>query len=318
MMPSNTIEKIKIAFELEKYSQTLSMCHQEIASGEDDLHEIYSYLILSFINLKEYQKAHNSIEEALKLFPSGSDFLYYKALVLYYENQTTDALELINKALSLYPNSCSYLILKGQILVELNDWKNANHSIISALQIEPNNPQALCELAIIYTYLENPIGACRIIKNVLRQNPYDTLALTLNAQICAPSLKKSGKIYRSILTNDPHHINSHEEYQSIKNFYRITSVFLGVFFLFALMIKTSLITTYDSFYAGIVLALFSPYLVRDKKLTFGVIFLTFLVLTDNVWESKDYFLYGMLSGMWLLYALSLRGLFEWMRMKIKG
>jgi len=281
---SASLQRLRAAYDLERYDEAIAMAVQIVASNKADREEGYHILIRSLILQGRLDEALEYLKSALGYFPHEPYLLYLKAQIYRRQDKPKEALKIIEEGLRREPNAYEYHHLRSKLLLDLSRPVDAKRSIDQALTLEPSNPDLLCTLSIITYTLDNTIIACEIINHVLAQHPHHTHALSLKSQICSSTLTVKNNLLRRILSADPFHEVSHQEYRSIRRYYQIAPVLMGVYLIYAIGVKTA--WWGEKGLASTMLLLLSFYLWRDWRLSipfFGVVFVLLGEVTVKDW-----------------------------------
>lgn len=185
---SESLQRLRAAYDLERYDEAIAMAVQIIASDNPDREDGYHILIRSLILQGRLDEALEYLNSASGYFPHEPYLLYLRAEILRRQDKPKEALKVIEEALSREPNAYEYHHLRSTLLLDLSRPVDAKRAIDQALLLEPYSPDILCTLAIITYTLDNTIIACEIIDHVLAHHPHHKEALSLKSQICSTTL----------------------------------------------------------------------------------------------------------------------------------
>lgn len=115
-----------------------------------------AYYLLAYIAVerKDRTSAVEAIGKALALEPEHPSILCEKALILQYDKEFGEALELYKKAMTIRPWAPAPLLARamrgaGVVLIDLKKLDEAESILLKSLELEPDNKFALNELAYI-------------------------------------------------------------------------------------------------------------------------------------------------------------------------
>lgn len=279
---SEMINKIEVLYNLKRYEEVLSSATPLIASSSEDLFEAYQYIIMALASLERYDEALGFADKALSHMPNEAIFLYFKSLVLYDMHKPKQALELIKQVLSIEPNRGTYHHLHAKILVVLSRYVEAKRAIDKALSLESTNPDFELTHAMILYYLDNTSLACELITNILSRHPNHTETLSLKSKICESNLGRKASLLKNILFHSPFSTDTKEEYESIRLYYQIAPLMMGIYLTHALGAKIELWNALP--HATGILFLLSTYIWRDWRLAMVFYIFVFILMGDVTWS----------------------------------
>ena len=124
---------------------------------------------------KDYKKALEVINKALKRFPESTDLLYQKGMILYKMKEIDKSIKIMEEVLKLDPDNADALNFIGYTLAEMGkDLKRALNLINKALKKEPDNGYYLDSLAWVYFKMGDIEKAWELIKkaiNAVKDDP---------------------------------------------------------------------------------------------------------------------------------------------------
>lgn len=307
---SEAIQKLDVLYSLERYEELLHVSIPLCATQGDEQGEAYRYTLMAMIGLEHFDEALQWVHQALAHFPQEPYFFYLKAFILFSLNRFHEALLEIQTLLATEPNNASFHHLHAQILSSLSLHVKAKRAIDKALLIQSHNADYLCTLALITYHLGNTPIACEIIASVLAQEPNHPYALYLHSTIGTSSLHAQGLILKNMLFQNPFDKESKEGYESIRRYYAIAPVLMGVFVLYALGARWEMWEKGEEI--GAALLVFSAYAWRDWKLSLPFFALMFTLLGDislSEWYIVPiiavlYYFMGRISGQVLMVLLT--------------
>lgn len=215
------VEKIKVLSELDKYDEVIKECIDNIYKKDSDKETLYAYLVLSFLNKKDYKKADEFCKEALGEFPNSSVFYYYhsKTLLYGFENKE-EAKEQIIKALNLSPQTAIYHGQLCRVLAEQNRFVEAKETINRALELDSSDLDLHIANAFCIYYLDGESVAKKIIDEVLAKDPHNELALDIKQSLFTSKLKQKKYILKDLLLKNPFKESYQKDLKFIQFYYR--------------------------------------------------------------------------------------------------
>ncbi len=215
------IEKLKVLFDLDKYDEVIKECMDNIYKKDRDKESIYAYLILSFLNKKDYKKADEFCKDALGEFPSSSVFYYYHSkTILYGFKSKEEAKEQILKALSLSPQTAIYHGQLCRVLAEQNRFVEAKEAINRALELDSTDLDLHIANAFCIYYLDGESVAKKIIDEVLAKDPHHEMALDIKQSLFTSKLKQKKSILKELLLKNPFKKSYQKDLKFIQFYYR--------------------------------------------------------------------------------------------------
>lgn len=259
---SASLERLRVAYDLEQYDKAIGMAHELIASTSQE--EAYHILIRSLIVKERLDEALKNLHYALGNFANNAYLLYLQAEIYTRKEMHKEALNSIGEVLLIEPNAFEYHHLHAKILLDLSRGVEAKRAIDKALAMEPLNPDLHCTLAIITYALDNAIIACEIVEFVLADHPHHIGALGLKSQICASSLSAKEGIIGQMLFQNPFNDYASKRHKAIRLYYRIAPIMMAVY-----LFCTALFGFLDEWKTieGLVLLILSLYVWQDWRLS---------------------------------------------------
>ncbi len=115
-----------------------------------------AYYLLAYIAIerKDREGAVSAIEKALALEPDHPSIMCERALIMQYEQEFEQAIELYRKAMKIRPWALASQVARamrgaGVALIDLKKLGEAESILLKSLEIDPGNKSALNELAYI-------------------------------------------------------------------------------------------------------------------------------------------------------------------------
>jgi hypothetical protein len=277
---SESLQRLRAAYDLERYDEAMAMAVQIIASDNPDREEGYHILMRSLILQERLDEASGYLNSALGYFPHEPYLFYLRAEILKRQDKPKEALKVIEEALSREPNAYEYHHLRSKLLLDLSRPVDAKRAIDHSLALEPSSPDLLCTLAIITYTLDNTIIACEIVNHVLAHHPHHNEALSLKSQICSATMSIKNTLLKRILSQDPFDSHANKEHRNIRRYYRIAPPLMGLYLLYAFIISLGGWEEGKSV-QGSLLLLLSLYVWQDWRLSFPF-FAVVVVLGGNI------------------------------------
>ncbi|MGQ9534482.1 MAG: tetratricopeptide repeat protein [bacterium] len=153
----------KIVEEVEEFFPTL-----EVPTPQDYIQEAES-----FLKQKEYDKALNMIDEALKLVPEMSEAVILKSKILFQSGNIDDALNQLDNYSKRHPDDLNVLLTLARMLKSLGKLAQAKEQYKNLLNIQNDNIEWLRELANINLALNEIDDALAIYKQLYENNKND-------------------------------------------------------------------------------------------------------------------------------------------------
>jgi tetratricopeptide (TPR) repeat protein len=128
---------------------------QAVARFAENSHEYPFYLGRVEAELKQYKKAEEQYETAIKRKPTYFEpYLHLSRLYLQLK-QPDEALKVLDRAAAKLPNSTRVVNAQGEVYYHVRQLKKAQLKFEEALQLEPNNNAAMFNLANTFHELGN-------------------------------------------------------------------------------------------------------------------------------------------------------------------
>ena len=237
---SQTIEKrLEVLFELGKYKELLSLTYENLESSEVDQELLYQYIILSHLNMQEYEKSLKMCNEALGIYPSEAVFLYLKSKAYGYMDAYKKALEESQKALEIEPNEPRYLAQHAKILFIQDKTAQAKELIEKALEIDATNSEYhLLHARILYYIGDDKKIARGIVEEILAKEPHNEEALEIKQKYFTSKLKEKKSILKNLLFINPFSEESQKDIKFIEFYYRYIPLLMGVVILISYLLQS--------------------------------------------------------------------------------
>ncbi len=223
---ADLIKKIEILFDLDRYEDVLKLGYKHLYNSDQNRELIYSYLILSHINLNQFEKALQISDEAVFEYPANSSFIYYRSKALYYLSSYKKALKDIKKVLELEPNNPRYLEFYARVLITQDRFKEAKDVILRALESDAQSSDIKITLVTVLILSDNKKEAQRVLNEVLKEDPNNKEALDIKQRYFTSELKSKGEILKNMLFLDPFDKRVQNEMKFVKYFYIFVPVLM--------------------------------------------------------------------------------------------
>ncbi len=148
--------------------------------GREGRPDEYFLLAESYLNLRIYDKALQSIEEFLKREPESSEALLEKANLLYLMKEFIKARDYVQEIVSQFSKNSSLWNLLGNSEYALGNWDKAYQAYQKAADLDPEIPLFRINLARVYERLDQQESAfltyLTASRLLFRQEAYEDLA----------------------------------------------------------------------------------------------------------------------------------------------
>lgn len=142
----------------------------------------YITLVDVYYSLNNTRLAKEMLEHIEKRFPDNTEGLLKLAELYYLVRQYQKAIDYTNKALKIDPNLARAYFLKGSIYRETGDTTSALSSLETATEQDNKYEDAFFDIGVIYAAQKNPV-ALEYYENVIRINPYNDNVLYARAKL---------------------------------------------------------------------------------------------------------------------------------------
>ncbi|MCM8758842.1 MAG: hypothetical protein NC906_03600 [Candidatus Omnitrophica bacterium] len=106
----------------------------------------YQKLIEVLINSGDYEKAEELAKNALPLYPSCTNLMFYLAMTNFYKGNLTDSLKYTEDVLSINEYFPEVYLLRGLIFEKMNNLEQAKKEFIKEINNNPSNRLAWAKL----------------------------------------------------------------------------------------------------------------------------------------------------------------------------
>lgn len=243
-------QKVETLFELAKYKDIITLCVEKLYHQEEDQEFLYSYLILSLINTKEYKKAFEYTQEALIKYPSSSVYMYFCSIVELFLKEYLKAINHIKKALELEPNNASYYSHFGQIFIEVKEYEDALKILNKALTITPSDLEIQAQKALVLYMLNYERESKALIQNILQEDPHHEYALHLEQSLFTKKLKQRHSILKNLLSRNPFNKHFQNDIKFINFYYKfipMSMIVIAILFYFSYLENISFLRHFAIF-----------------------------------------------------------------------
>lgn len=156
--------------------------------------EYYMALIDAYYAQNNTRLAKESLEIVEKKFPDNPDALLKLSELYFLVRQYQKAIDYVNKALKINDRSAKAYYLKGSIYRESGDTTRAVSSLETAIEQDGKFENAFIDLGVMYAARKNPI-ALEYYNNALKINPANENTIYARAKL----LQDIGKIDEAII-----------------------------------------------------------------------------------------------------------------------
>jgi tetratricopeptide (TPR) repeat protein len=132
----------------------------------------YITLVDVYFSQNNTRLAKELLERAERKFPDNVEALLKLSELFYLVRQYQKAIDYVNKALKIDPNLAKGYYLKGSIYRESGDTATAISSLETATEQDNKFEDAFYDLGILFAARKNPV-ALDYYENVIRINPYN-------------------------------------------------------------------------------------------------------------------------------------------------
>ncbi|MBD3808116.1 MAG: hypothetical protein IE880_05295 [Epsilonproteobacteria bacterium] len=114
----NLAKKLEVLFALEKYEDVLKLAFENLYKSEMDKLLLYNYIIISHINLGNYDKALELCNEAIGTYPDEAFLFQLRAKIHLHHKKIKPAHTDIDNSLALNPNDAKSHFIKARVYLE--------------------------------------------------------------------------------------------------------------------------------------------------------------------------------------------------------
>ena len=233
----NTEKKLNVLFELEKYKEVLELGYETLYTSEVEKELLYQYIILSHMNLEEYQKALTMCDEALGEYPNIGTFFYLRSKTLYIISSYKKAFSDIQEALAIEPNEPRYLAHYAKLYLTQDNYIRAKETIEKALEIDSTQAEYHLTLAMVLYMLDGQKVAREILDDVLAKEPHNIEALTLKQKLFTSKLKEKKSLLQNLLFLDPFDKENQKEIKFIQHYYKFMLPLMSLVILLSYLLQ---------------------------------------------------------------------------------
>lgn len=220
------LNKAQIAISLGKYQLAIKLSQDVLSIAPNNALAYYN-LAVSYLFLKNYDKAEEFIKLALYFEPNLENSLVLYCVILFKKEQYQAASEKADEALKINPDNETAIYFKACIFNKLKKYKEAEWYIKKALEHSPNSNSYHSKLAEIYSDTNRKNLAEQEYLAALKLEPNDSISLNnYGMHILAKNWrdKKGLELLRASLRNKPDDktvIENYEAYYTYQNFFFI-------------------------------------------------------------------------------------------------
>ena len=154
------------SLEKEKKWQSVISLLESKTFVEKKMYRSYASLANSYLHVKEYDKALNSINRSIELSSQNRSTYYLKAKILYDMGRYADAEKEIDTAVVLDMRNFDNYMLYARILSKRGDFKGAVEKIEAAEKIDPTDQDLLLMKGVVYKNLDDYRNAIKYFNKV--------------------------------------------------------------------------------------------------------------------------------------------------------
>lgn len=134
--------------------------HLSAYSIRRDDEQVWNYLGMCHLKLKNYQIARNAFEKAFESNGKNQGALYNAGLASYLNEEYEMAIDFFNRSIELLPGDLNSWMGLGLAQTALHRFSDANKSFRQALAIDENNGTALYNIGVNYYGMNEKDEAC--------------------------------------------------------------------------------------------------------------------------------------------------------------
>ncbi len=154
-----------------------------------------------YVSQKKYDKALETIDRSLKLYPNDENLLLKKSSILFDAGNVEDAIVVSKKLVQKKPNNSKYLgiyidqsMAAGSGFMKTEDFDEAREQLLNVIAKQPNNVEALNYLINLESGSKNYNQALRYLNTALNNNP-DNKELLLKKSAVLEDMKNFKEAY---------------------------------------------------------------------------------------------------------------------------
>jgi len=230
---SDIVKRLEVLLELEKYQEILTLSYDNLYRKEVEQSSIYEYIIIAHLNLGNYKKAIEVIDDVLGKYPQKSQYLYYRSLAYNSILDNKKAISDIQNALTHDPNNADYLYLFAILLFMQNRFIESKKQIENALSIDARKSEYHLLLAKILYELDAKKIASNIVDEILSKEPHNIEALEFKQEFFSKNLIEKKDILKQQLLLKPLDKKSQREIKFIEFYYKYLPWIMGLFIAFS-------------------------------------------------------------------------------------
>lgn len=155
-----------------------------------------------YVAQKNYDKALETIDRSLKLYPNDENLLLKKSSILFDAGNVEDAIVVSKKLVQKKPNNSKYLgiyidqsMAAGSRFMKTEDFDEAREQLLNVIAKQPNNVEALNYLINLESGSKNYNQALAYLNTALKSNP-DNKELLLKKSAVLEDMKNFKEAYQ--------------------------------------------------------------------------------------------------------------------------
>jgi len=285
----STEKKLNVLFELGKYKEVLELSYETLYASDSDKELLYQYIILSHMNLEEFQKALTMCDEALGEYPNIGTFFYLRSKTLYFISSYKKAFSDIQEALAIEPNEARYLAHYAKLYLVQDNYIKAKEMIEKALEIDSTQAEYHLTLAMTLYMLDGQKVAREIVDDVLAKEPHNIEALTLKQKLFTSKLKEKKSLLQNLLFLDPFDKENQKEIKFIEYYHNYIPILMVLFIILFYLVRSGMITS-----GALEIFLFFIFIILgaigSKELRFNIPFIAIVLGINSFFKIGKKFL----------------------------
>lgn len=235
----NVEKKLEVLFALEKYEDVLKLAFENIYKSEMDELLFYNYIVVSHINLGNYDKALELCNEAIGIYPDEAFLFQLRAKIHLNSEKFKLAQTDIDNSLVLNPNDAKSYFIKARVYLENRNVVDAKKTIDKALEIDTSNLDFHILNAMILYMLDGEKVAKEIIDEVLQKDPNNIKALDVKQNFFTSNLHAKKSILMNLLFLNPFEKSHQADLKFIQNYYRYIPVSMVIVATLSFLLHTN-------------------------------------------------------------------------------
>ena len=206
MDPINTLYRAQLLLEQQRFHEAKDETKQVLSSDPTNT-EALQTLTQCYLGLNQTEKAHQTIEDAIRQDPTDFISLYLKGVILHDLAQYRQSLKFIDSAISFNPTFAEAYGIKSAALYALARFEEALEAANQGLSLEADNTFCLNQRARALLKLGRTAENEETIQQALKSNPEDadTHSNVGYTQLELGNYAEAKNHFREALRLDPTH-----------------------------------------------------------------------------------------------------------------